>query len=94
MAKDKLRKFAEVSDMDHVIEPSHEEMMEGAANRTLSAQSDKKNGFDFALWKKADPSHLMQWNSPWGKGFPGWHIECTVMSQKYLGENFDIHGGG
>lgn len=73
---------------------SVEEMMEGAANRTLAAQSDKKNGFDFALWKKADPSHLMQWNSPWGKGFPGWHIECTVMSQKYLGENFDIHGGG
>lgn len=70
------------------------EMLEGAANRTLAAQSEKKNGFDFALWKKADPSHLMQWNSPWGKGFPGWHIECTVMSQKYLGENFDIHGGG
>lgn len=73
---------------------SIEEMLEGAANRTLSAQSEKKNGFDFALWKKADPSHLMQWNSPWGKGFPGWHIECTVMSQKYLGDNFDIHGGG
>ena len=73
---------------------SIEEMLEGAANRTLAAQSEKKNGFDFALWKKADPSHLMQWNSPWGKGFPGWHIECTVMSQKYLGENFDIHGGG
>ena len=46
------------------------------------------------LWKKADESHLMQWNSPWGKGYPGWHIECTVMSQKYLGDNFDIHGGG
>lgn len=73
---------------------SIEEMMEGAANRTLAAQSEKKNGFDFALWKKADESHLMQWNSPWGKGYPGWHIECTVMSQKYLGENFDIHGGG
>lgn len=71
-----------------------EEMMEGAANRTLAAQSEKKNSFDFALWKKADDSHLMQWNSPWGKGYPGWHIECTVMSQKYLGENFDIHGGG
>tara|TARA_R110002050_G_scaffold150638_4_gene277570 strand:- start:825 stop:2303 length:1479 start_codon:yes stop_codon:yes gene_type:complete len=71
-----------------------EEMMEGAANRTLAAQSEKKNSFDFALWKKANDSHLMQWNSPWGKGYPGWHIECTVMSQKYLGENFDIHGGG
>ena len=73
---------------------SIEEMMDGAANRSLAAQSDKKNAFDFALWKKADESHLMQWNSPWGKGYPGWHIECTVMSQKYLGENFDIHGGG
>ncbi|KAA3643749.1 MAG: cysteine--tRNA ligase [Bacteroidetes bacterium] len=73
---------------------SIEEMLEGAANRSLSSQSEKKNGFDFALWKKADESHLMQWNSPWGKGYPGWHIECTVMSQKYLGENFDIHGGG
>ena len=73
---------------------SIDDMKEGAANRTLSAQSEKRNGFDFALWKKADSSHLMQWNSPWGKGFPGWHIECTVMSQKYLGDNFDIHGGG
>ena len=73
---------------------SIEEMMEGAANRTLAAQSEKKNSFDFALWKKADDTHLMQWHSPWGKGYPGWHIECTVMSQKYLGENFDIHGGG
>lgn len=71
-----------------------EEMMEGGANRTLAAQSEKKNSVDFALWKKAEPTHLMQWNSPWGKGYPGWHIECTVMSQKYLGDNFDIHGGG
>ena len=73
---------------------SIEEMLEGGANRTLSSQSEKRNSIDFALWKKAEPSHLMQWNSPWGKGYPGWHIECTVMSQKYLGENFDIHGGG
>ncbi len=73
---------------------SVEEMMEGGANRTLAAQSEKRNSIDFALWKKADPSHLMQWNSPWGAGYPGWHIECTVMSQKYLGDNFDIHGGG
>ncbi|MEX2380008.1 MAG: cysteine--tRNA ligase, partial [Vicingaceae bacterium] len=71
-----------------------EEMMEGGANRTLAAQSEKRNSVDFALWKKAEPTHLMQWNSPWGKGYPGWHIECTVMSQKYLGDNFDIHGGG
>jgi cysteinyl-tRNA synthetase len=54
----------------------------------------KRHPFDFALWKKADPSHLMQWNSPWGKGFPGWHLECSAMSMKYLGEHFDIHGGG
>lgn len=71
-----------------------EEMKDGAANRELDKQSDKRNGFDFALWKKADDNHLMKWNSPWGYGYPGWHIECTVMSQKYLGENFDIHGGG
>lgn len=62
--------------------------------RELSAQSDKKNPQDFALWKKAEPQHIMRWNSPWGEGFPGWHIECTVMSTKYLGETFDIHGGG
>ena len=73
---------------------SIESLLEGAANRELSGQSEKRSPMDFALWKKADPSHLMQWNSPWGKGYPGWHIECTVMSQKYLGENFDIHGGG
>lgn len=73
---------------------SIDELLEGAANRNLSAQSEKKNSIDFALWKKAEQSHLMQWNSPWGKGYPGWHIECTVMSQKYLGDNFDIHGGG
>ncbi|MFT6167193.1 MAG: cysteinyl-tRNA synthetase [Vicingaceae bacterium] len=89
-----VAKYDEKFDYGKLSGRSVEEMMEGAANRTLSAQSDKKNGFDFALWKKADASHLMQWNSPWGKGFPGWHIECTVMSQKYLGDNFDIHGGG
>jgi len=71
-----------------------EELMEGGADRELSGQSEKKSPLDFALWKKASPEHLMQWNSPWGKGYPGWHIECTVMSQKYLGETFDIHGGG
>ena len=62
--------------------------------RDLDGVSDKKNQQDFALWKKAEPEHLMQWNSPWGKGFPGWHLECSVMSTKYLGEQFDIHGGG
>lgn len=89
-----VAKYNESFDYGKLSGRSIEEMMEGAANRSLASQSEKKNGFDFALWKKADESHLMQWNSPWGKGYPGWHIECTVMSQKYLGENFDIHGGG
>lgn len=62
--------------------------------RSLNAQSDKRHPVDFALWKQAPPEHLMQWSSPWGKGFPGWHIECSAMSAKYLGTQFDIHGGG
>jgi cysteinyl-tRNA synthetase len=62
--------------------------------RELTAQSDKRNPQDFALWKKAEPQHIMRWPSPWSDGFPGWHLECTVMSSKYLGEEFDIHGGG
>ena len=62
--------------------------------RKLDGQGDKKNPQDFALWKKAEESHIMKWNSPWGYGFPGWHLECTAMSTKYLGNNFDIHGGG
>ena len=61
--------------------------------RSLTNQKDKKNSYDFALWKKADSKHLMKWNSPWGYGFPGWHLECTAMSHKYLGDKFDIHGG-
>lgn len=62
--------------------------------RELAAQSEKKNPQDFALWKKAEPQHIMRWPSPWSDGFPGWHLECTAMSTKYLGETFDIHGGG
>lgn len=62
--------------------------------RELSAQDEKKSPQDFALWKKAEPQHIMRWPSPWGDGFPGWHLECTAMSTKYLGETFDIHGGG
>jgi len=65
-----------------------------ANTRELTAQSDKKSPQDFALWKKAEPQHIMRWPSPWGDGFPGWHLECTAMSTKYLGETFDIHGGG
>lgn len=60
----------------------------------VEIKSEKRHPSDFALWKKADPTHLMQWNSPWGWGFPGWHIECSAMSMKYLGETIDIHGGG
>ena len=62
--------------------------------RALDGQSDKKNLQDFALWKKAEPVHIMRWPSPWSDGFPGWHLECTAMSTKYLGNQFDIHGGG
>jgi len=62
--------------------------------RELDGQSEKRNPLDFALWKKAAPEHIMHWPSPWSEGFPGWHIECSAMSAKYLGETFDIHGGG
>ncbi len=68
-----------------------EEMMAGAR---VEVSKEKKNPADFALWKKAEPNHIMQWPSPWGQGFPGWHLECSVMSTKYLGQPFDIHGGG
>lgn len=69
-----------------------EDTLEGT--RSLDGQSDKKAPFDFALWKKAEPEHIMKWPSPWSIGFPGWHLECSVMSEKYLGKDFDIHGGG
>ncbi|MCO5232146.1 MAG: cysteine--tRNA ligase [Chitinophagales bacterium] len=62
--------------------------------RDLEGQEEKRNKADFALWKKADKNHIMKWNSPWGEGFPGWHLECSAMSTKYLGKVFDIHGGG
>ena len=62
--------------------------------RSLDGQGDKHAPYDFALWKKAEPEHIMRWPSPWGEGFPGWHLECSVMGAKYLGEEFDIHGGG
>ena len=65
-----------------------------ANTRELDGQSDKRHSYDFALWKKAAPEHIMHWPSPWGEGFPGWHMECSAMSTKYLGERFDIHGGG
>ena len=65
-----------------------------ATTRELDGQSEKRNPADFALWKKAAPEHIMHWPSPWSEGFPGWHLECSTMSEKYLGEQFDIHGGG
>ena len=68
-----------------------EEMLDGAR---VEVSPDKKNPVDFALWKKAEPNHIMQWPSPWGMGYPGWHLECSVMSTKYLGKTIDIHGGG
>ncbi|MCH8806910.1 MAG: cysteine--tRNA ligase [Planctomycetes bacterium] len=68
------------------------EQMEAGARVAVNAE--KRHPADFALWKRADPEHIMRWPSPWGQGFPGWHIECSAMSQKYLGETFDIHGGG
>lgn len=69
-----------------------EEMLN--TTRALDGQDEKKNPLDFALWKKASPEHIMHWPSPWSEGFPGWHLECSTMGEKYLGETFDIHGGG
>lgn len=65
-----------------------------SATRALDGQEEKRNPLDFALWKKAAPEHIMHWPSPWSEGFPGWHLECSTMGEKYLGECFDIHGGG
>ena len=87
-----VKKYAEKENYGELSGRKIDELLENTRN--LDGQDDKKSSLDFALWKNADPSHLMKWNSPWGKGFPGWHLECTVMSTKYLGETFDIHGGG
>ena len=83
-----VRKFADYGKLSN---RSLDDMMEGTR---VGVRSDKRNPADFALWKKADTEHIMRWQSPWGEGFPGWHIECSAMSMKYLGETFDIHGGG
>ena len=69
-----------------------EDTIEGT--RQLEKQTEKNNAVDFAIWKRASKDHIMKWSSPWGKGFPGWHMECSAMSEKYLGKTFDIHGGG
>lgn len=87
-----VAKFNETNEYGKLSGRKLEDMI--ANTRELTAQDEKKSPQDFALWKKAEPQHIMRWPSPWGDGFPGWHLECTAMSTKYLGETFDIHGGG
>lgn len=85
-------KFNETNHYGKLSGRNIEDML--ANTRDLDGQSNKRNPQDFALWKKAEPQHIMRWPSPWSDGFPGWHLECTAMSTKYLGNHFDIHGGG
>jgi len=87
-----LEKYSKSHDYGTLSGKILEELQSGS--RTLDGQGEKRGAHDFALWKKAKPEHIMRWPSPWGWGFPGWHIECTAMSTKYLGVPFDIHGGG
>lgn len=87
-----VHKFNETHEYGKLSKRKLEDLIHNT--RELDGQSDKKNPQDFALWKKAEPEHIMRWPSPWSDGFPGWHLECTAMSTKYLGEQFDIHGGG
>jgi cysteinyl-tRNA synthetase len=87
-----VEKFAKEYNYTALTGRKLEELLENT--RDLDGQGEKKGRLDFALWIKAKPEHLMQWRSAWGNGFPGWHIECSAMSTKYLGEHFDIHGGG
>lgn len=87
-----VHKYNETNDYGILSKRKLEDLIHNT--RELDGQSDKKNPQDFALWKKAEQQHIMRWPSPWSDGFPGWHLECTAMSTKYLGEQFDIHGGG
>ncbi|MBT1704552.1 cysteine--tRNA ligase [Chryseosolibacter indicus] len=87
-----VKKYNQTADYGILSGRRIEDLME--SGRELDSQDEKREKIDFALWKKASTTHIMRWPSPWGDGFPGWHIECTVMSTKYLGETFDIHGGG
>ena len=87
-----VRKYAETHDYGALSGRKIDELQN--QSRALDGQDEKRDPLDFALWKKADSSHLMHWPSPWSEGFPGWHLECSVMSTKYLGKTFDIHGGG
>lgn len=88
-----VEKFAQTYPYTELSGRKLDEMLDGTRDN-LEGQSEKRGRLDFALWKKAKPEHIMRWPSPWGEGFPGWHIECSAMSSKYLGEQFDIHGGG
>lgn len=87
-----VEKYAREHDYGVLTNRKLEDMI--ANSRELDGQDEKRGRLDFALWIKAKPEHLMRWQSPWGEGFPGWHIECSAMSKKYLGDTFDIHGGG
>jgi len=87
-----VKKYAANYDYGKLSGRKIEELLENT--RELEGQEEKNNPTDFALWKAAPPQHIMRWQSPWGEGFPGWHIECSAMSTKYLGKQFDIHGGG
>ncbi len=89
-------KYAESNDYGKLSGRKIEDLIAGAGEdrRNLEGQEEKRNPNDFALWKKAAPEHLMRWNSPWSAGFPGWHLECSAMGRKYLGDQFDIHAGG
>lgn len=87
-----VKKYAEKYDYGKLSGRIPEDLLE--TTRVLEGQDEKKDKADFALWKNAPPKHLMRWKSPWGEGFPGWHIECSAMATKYLGKQFDIHGGG
>lgn len=88
-----VEKFAATYPYTQLSGRKLDELLEGTRDN-LEGQEEKKGRLDFALWKKAKQEHIMRWPSPWGEGFPGWHIECSAMSTKYLGEEFDIHGGG
>ncbi len=86
--------YFSVETFDGYGDLSHRNVDEMLAGARVSVREEKRHPADFALWKRADPEHLMRWPSPWGEGYPGWHIECSVMSTKYLGPTYDIHGGG
>jgi len=87
-----VKKYAANHDYGKLSGRKIEDLLENT--RDLEGQNEKRNAADFALWKAAPPQHIMRWQSPWGQGFPGWHIECSAMATKYLGKQFDIHGGG